>query len=283
VPGTAPGAFRGTNPVTPYFPYVKPFAIRHAAQYRAEGPAALTSDTYSRDWLEVRALGGVDSTLRTPEQTEVARSHTELPNTFWPRNLRQFASSQPTVAENARLMAMIWVGMADTLLGCFESKYHYLFWRPASAINLADTDGSDATVTDTAWKPLGPVPNHPEYPAAHACIAGTLSETLQQAFGTRKIAFAFDSGVTGATHHYKSVDQMAEELRIARIWGGMHFRTSLVHGSVLGVQTTKDVLRHYFERRANVPCRGTDLGALDDITAVRCRGAGPLASSAQSD
>lgn len=249
VPGTQAGDFRGSNPVTPFLPYVKPFVIRNAAQFRADGPAALGSDTYASDWQQTRDLGGVDSLLRTPQQTEVARSHTEFPNTYWPRNLRPFSTSQATVAEDARLMAMIWTSIADTLLGCFESKYHYLFWRPASAITLADTDGNAATVANTAWKPLGPVPNHPEYPAAHACIAGSLSETLHQAFGTRKLAFSFNSLATGTTHQYNSIDQMADELRTARIWGGMHFRTSLVHGSVLGMQTTKYVLRQQFGPR----------------------------------
>jgi hypothetical protein len=146
-------------------------------------------------------------------------------------------------------MAMIWTGMADTLLGCWESKYHHLFWRPASAITLADSDGNDATFADTAWVPLGPVPNHPEYPAAHSCIAGTLSETLKQAFGTRKLSFSFNSMVTNTTHTWASLDEMADELREARIWGGMHFRTSLVDGSALGRQTARYVMRHAFEPR----------------------------------
>jgi hypothetical protein len=248
-PGSGPGDFRGLNPITPWFPYMKPFVIRHAAQFRADGPPALSSRRYARDWKEAYDLGSSTSVLRTAEQTEIARSHTESPNTYWPSNFRQFASGRPTVAENARVMAMIWTGMADTLLGCFESKYHHLFWRPASAINFADTDGNDATTTDPTWLPLGPVPNHPEYPAAHSCIAGTLGETLRQAFGTRKLAFSFNSTVTGTTHHYASIDEMADELGIARIWGGMHFRTSLDDGRALGRQTAKYVLQHQFRER----------------------------------
>ncbi len=266
VPGTLPGDFRGLNPITPWFPYMKPFVIRHAAQFRADGPPALSSRRYARDWLEVYALGGTTSTLRTADQTEIARSHTEFPNTYWPRNFAQFATSQPTVAENARVMAMIWTGMADTLLGCFESKYHHLFWRPVSAITLADTDRNHATTADPTWLPLGPVPNHPEYPAAHACIAGTMSETLREAFGTRRLAFGFDSNVTGTTHHYASIDQMADELREARIWGGMHFRTSLEHGTQLGVQTARYVLRHAFAPRKCRPQAHADAA----ITGVPC-------------
>jgi hypothetical protein len=266
VPGTLPGDFRGLNPITPWFPYIKPFVIRNAAQFRADGPPALSSHRYAREWKEVYELGGTTSVLRTAEQTVIARSHSELPNFYWPRNFRQFATSQPTVAENARLMAMIWTGMADSLLGCWESKYHHLFWRPASAITLADTDGNDATTADLAWLPLGPVPNHPEYPAAHACIAGTLSETLKQAFGTRRLSFSFNSTVTGTTHTWATLDEMADELREARIWGGMHFRTSLVHGTVLGEKTARYVLRHAFEPRK---CRG-HAQADATVTDARC-------------
>jgi hypothetical protein len=139
--------------------------------------------------------------------------------------------------------------MADTLIGCWESKYHYRFWRPLSAIALADTDGNDATIADPTWLPYAAVPNHPEYPAAHACIAGTLGETLREAFGTRKLSFSFDSTVTGTTSQFASLDEMADEFREARIWGGMHFRTSLEHGTVLGRQTTKYVLRNAFVPR----------------------------------
>jgi len=249
VPGTEPGQFRGANPVARFYPAMKPFAIRSGSQFRAPGPPALTSGTYAADFDEVRRFGRSDSAERSAEQTEVARSHTELPNVYWPRNFNQFLTSQPTVAANARLGAMIWVSMADTLLGCFESKYHHLFWRPASAITLADTDGNDATLPDPSWTPLGPVPNHPEYPAAHTCIAGAMSEVLTDTFGRRKLIFAFTSQVTGSTHTYPSIQAMADELREARIWGGMHFRSSLVDGAVLGKRTTKYVLRHHFEPR----------------------------------
>lgn len=247
VPGTQPGDFRGTNPVARFVPYVKPFSIQSASQFRADGPSSLPSGTYAEDLAEVQALGRDDSTVRTAEQTLAARFHTEPPQLYWIRNLNHFATSQPTLAANARLAAMLWASVADTVVGCFESKYHYLFWRPASAIRLADTDGNDATVADKAWTPLGPVPNHPEYPAAHACIDGSVAEVLTQAFGTKKLSFTFNSLATGTTQTYASVQDMVEITSNARLWGGMHLRTSLVHGRVLGMQTTKWVLRHHFE------------------------------------
>jgi len=246
VPGTQPGDFRGLNPVARFAPYVKPFSIQNAAQFRADGPSPLQSGTYAADLAEVQALGRSDSTLRSAEQTLAARFHTEPPQMYWLRNLNRFATSQPTLADNARLAAMLWVSVADTVVGCFESKYHYLFWRPASAITLADTDGNDATTADPTWTPLGPVPNHPEYPAAHACVDGSVAEVLTESFGTKKLSFAFDSLATGTSQTYASVADMVEQTSNARVWGGMHLRTSLVHGRVLGMQTTKWVLRHHF-------------------------------------
>jgi hypothetical protein len=143
---------------------------------------------------------------------------------------------------------MIWTSMADTLLGCFESKYHFLFWRPASAITLADTDGNDATVADPAWTPFAAVPNHPEYPAAHGCIAGAMREVLRREVG-RKVSFSFDSLVTSTSHPYTSIDDMADDLREARLWGGMHFRTALEDGTALGRQTTRFILKKEFGAR----------------------------------
>ena len=249
VPGTGPGQFRGLNPLVPFYPYIKPFTLTSAAQFRAGGPPALGSGTYADDLNEVKAWGSATSALRSAEQTEAARFQTELPNFHWPRNLAQFARSQPSLAENARLAALLWVTMADTTLGCFESKYHFLFWRPASAIALADTDGNDETVADPSWTPLGPVPNHPEYPAAHSCVSAALAETLSGYYGTRKLSFSFNSTVTGTTHAFTSVNEMEREASMARIWGGMHFRTALVHGAVLGAKTARWVEKHHFTAR----------------------------------
>lgn len=253
VPGTEPGQFRGVNPIGRTSPYVKPFSIRSASQFRAPGPPALSSATYTADFNETRDLGGAASATRTLEQTEAARFHTEAPPRFWSRNLHQFAMSQPTLAENARLMALLYVVQADLSIGCFETKYHYLFWRPTSAINLADTDGNPDTAADPTWTPVVPTPNHPEYPAAHACNFGGIGEALRSFYGTRRLKFSFDTTVAGIrpegmTHAYESIEDMNNE-GLARIWGGMHFRTSVEHGRRLGEQTAAWVAAHHFAPR----------------------------------
>jgi hypothetical protein len=249
VPGSAPGQFRGTNPVGRPNPFIKPFAVTSNAQFRAPGPPALTSAAYAADLNETAALGGAASTARTADQAESARFNTEPPFQFWPRNLRRFALASGSVAEHARLMAMVWVAHADATNTCFESKYQFNFWRPQSAIPLADTDGNAATTADTTWQPVVPTPNHPEYPAAHGCVAGAMAQVLRSYYGTPQVTFDFDSTVTSTTRQFTSTDALVGELQTARIAGGMHFRTSTIDGAALGKNVADWVIQHHFQPR----------------------------------
>lgn len=232
LPGTAPGAFRGTNPINQTLPRVKPFALDSVAQFRSAPPPALDSAALAADLAETQSRGG-EGRPASPREVEDARFHTEPPPLFWTRNLNRFARSQVTLPDNARLMALLWLTQADVLSACFEAKYHHYRWRPVSAIALIDP----------AWKPRVPTPNHPEYPAAHGCTTAALAESLAQFFGTRQVAFAFDSTVTGTTHAWSSVDAAVLEVREARILGGMHFRSANVAGEKLGGDVARWVAR----------------------------------------
>jgi hypothetical protein len=255
VSGSAPGQWRSASP-TPFnrhVPYIKPFALMRLDQFRPPPPPALTSAAYAAAFQQSKASGGTLSGGRTPEQLEIARFHTEAPGPFVTRNLGRFASTTADVAEAARLMAFIYVVHADAIGACFEAKYHYAAWRPASAIVLADTDGNDATASDAAWTPVLPTPNHPEYPAAHSCTSGGLGETLLQVYGTHHVAYLFDSTVTGTQRAYVSTDALDEESRIARIYGGMHFGYATDAGVQLGVRVAQWVAAHHFGRRGGQP------------------------------
>ena len=250
VPGAAPGKFRGANPIGRTTSSIKPFAMNSASQFRAEGPPALDSSAYTADFNEVKAMGGAVNSSRTISQTEVARFHTEAPPRFWPRNTRQFATSQQNLADNARLMAMIWVAQADATIGCFDSKYFYEFWRPTSAIVLADTDANLATAADATWTPVVPTPNHPEYPAAHSCVSASTAEILRGFFRTNQISFKLDSTVSDTVmHSFTTTDEFVNEIQAARIHGGMHFRTSTIHGAALGTKVGKFVVESFFRPR----------------------------------
>ena len=250
--GSDPGDFRGINPVNQFMPFMRPFALESASQFRAEGPPDLTSYDYARDLNEVKELGSAASLIRTTEQTDLARFGTDPPPRFWTRNLRRFATDGRSVLEHARLMAFLWVAQADATVTCFDSKYYFDFWRPQSAIPLADSDGNPATAADAAWTPVVPTPNHPEYPAAHACNSGTVAAVLERYYGTKKLNFIMDATVPGLlmpVRHYKNVDDFVNELKLARIYGGMHYRNSVNDGATLGVRVANYIGNNYFKRK----------------------------------
>lgn len=251
VPGTGPGQFRGLNPVNRNGPYIKPFALTSNAQFRAPGPPALTSAAYAADLNETRTLGSATSTTRTADQSTLALFGTSTPPLYWQTNMRTFATTNRSLAEQARLMAMVWVAQNDAGNACFESKYFYDRWRPFSAITLADTDGNGATDVDAAWTPVVPTPNHPEYPAAHSCISGAMAEILTGYYGTPNITFDFVGAgpAAGITRHYTSMPAMTAEIQLARIVGGMHFRTSTVDGEALGRNVARWIVTNNFKPR----------------------------------
>jgi hypothetical protein len=242
VPGAGPGQFRGTNPILRGAPHVKPFATETHAQFRAPGPLALDSKRYADEVAEVQAVAAAGpGATRSARQTEVARFHSEPPSPYWARNLRQFLAASGSLADNARLGAMIWTAYQDAVGGCFESKYHYNFWRPVSAIQLA------AKQPDAAWAPHLPTPNHPEYPAAHSCVSAAVAETLRVFYGTDRVRFEFTSTVPGTVPHlYERTGDLVDENANARVWGGMHFRSSAVDGAQLGASVARWVASRHF-------------------------------------
>ena len=243
VSGTGAGRFQsvGPTPLNRHVPFIRPFALDRIDQFRPPPPPAPGSPVYEADLLESQAGGGTVSSVRTAEQLEIARFHTEPPSPYLTRNLGRFATSTADVAEAARLMAFITVVHADVINACFEAKYHYETWRPRTAFN--QTPGA------VPWAPVLPTPNHPEYPAAHSCTSGGLGETLRLFYGTRQVSYRFDSRVTGTTRTYTSTDALDAESRTARVYGGMHFGFSTTAGTELGRRVAQWVGAHHFGRR----------------------------------
>jgi hypothetical protein len=246
VAGTLPGQFRGANPINRASPYIKPFGTMSHAQFRPGPPPALDSDAYAADVNEVKQIAAVNSTSRTAMQTEVARFFTEPPGSWQLRNRRQFAMASQSLADNARLTALLELSYQDAISACFDAKYTYNAWRPVSAIRLADTDGNAATAAEIDWLPHVNTPNHPEYPAAHGCGAGSVAEAIRSFYGTKQVRFSYDSTVTGTTHAYQDTDDMVRDASNGRVWGGMHFRNSTDVGAALGKDVAKWVVKHHF-------------------------------------
>jgi hypothetical protein len=249
-PPPGPGVFDpipfNSTPVDIKLKQVRPLSFDDPARFRPDGPDSLTSRAYTRDFNETKALGRVDSTERTPEQTEIARFWTEQAMVFFNRNLRNLAVEHGLdTLQTARMLAMVHVSAADSLVGCWEAKFHYLFWRPQTAIQRADTDGNPDTPQDPTWTHLI-LGNHPEYPSGHACFTGAVTRALADYFGTDRVPWSLTSTVTGTTHSFDRLTEIRAEVTRARIYGGLHFRKSMEDGDDLARRTTRYVLQHNF-------------------------------------
>jgi hypothetical protein len=252
VVGTQPGQWRPTPPTMEsggaWVGAVKPFLVPNAAMFRTAGPPALTSAAYARDVNEVKQIGGTVSTVRTADQTEAARWWHDRRVTQWEIK-RQLAETQRlTVLQTARLFAMIDLVGADTQIACFDDKRAWSFWRPITAIHLADTDGNPRTEADPGWTPLLVTPPFPELPSGHSCSTTARMTTYRTFFGRDRIAFSAYSEATGTRRHFGSFTQAIEELQAARIWGGVHFRTASERGDQLGKAVSNYVTPRFFRK-----------------------------------
>jgi len=241
--GSGPGEYQRTpptfgSPAVPAWPYVTPFVLKRGDQFRADGPPSLSSDEWAADFNETKRLGSVDSSARTAEQTEIALCGAEPALPLWNRVARTVSAQRGTdLVDNARLFALLNLAMADATLAVWDSKYTYRFWRPVTAIRVADTDGNDATEADPAWTPLRPTPLHPEYPSAHAGVSTAAAEVLTALFG-RDTSFRNTTSTcpAGVVRSYDGFQALADEIGESRIYIGFHFRTSVRHGTNLGRQ-----------------------------------------------
>ncbi len=250
-PPPGPGVYEPTAPATPVgtrVPRVLPLALESASQFRPGGPPALSSGEYARDFKEVKDLGRFDSSVRSAEQTALARFWTDSDLPQWNRNLLRLAENRGlTAIETARMLAMAHVAGGDAMIGCFDAKYHYLSWRPLHAIQRAGTDDNPFTASDPTWQPLLPTPNHPEYPSAHACHTTAIAEALESFFGPGQTSFSLDSLVTNETRYYSRFKDAVEEVNNARVWAGFHFRYADEDGSKLGRKVARFVVTNFFQ------------------------------------
>ena len=250
--GTLPGQWR---PTPPFFGFggawvgqVKPFTIPDPALFRISGPPALTSGAYADDLNEVQLIGAASSPVRTPDQTDAALWWHDRRLVEW-QIKRQVATSQRLdIVEAARMFAMVNFAQVDTAITCFQEKDTWSFWRPITAIPLADSDDNPATGADPAWTPLLVTPPHPEYPSGHSCATAAAMGTLAFFFGRDDIAFSAYSVDSGTTRRFHSFSQAVAEVIEARIWGGIHFRSADVQGAQIGAAVSDYVTRHYFRR-----------------------------------
>ncbi|MEU4688872.1 vanadium-dependent haloperoxidase [Actinoplanes sp. NPDC023714] len=253
VVGTEPGQWRPTPPAFAQdgaqVDAIRPFVIPRGDMFRTAGPPALTSAAYARDLNEVKALGGAASTVRTQDQTESAIWWHDRRQTEWEIK-RQIAQTQRlTPLQTARMYAMADIARADSTIACFTQKRQWNFWRPVTAVQLADTDGNPATSGDPAWTPLLITPPFPDHTSGHSCSTAAIMTALRQFFGRDDIPFSAYSADSGTVRHFDGFSEAVAEVTEARIWGGVHFRTADVQGVRLGNQVARYVLAEEFGKR----------------------------------
>jgi hypothetical protein len=231
-----PDAARGYAPsVLPGWGNVTPFTLLSSSQYWLPGPPALTSATYTRDFNEIKAVGGRVSTVRTPDQTEIARFWFEGPGA-WNRIGRTVAGTKNLDAwDSARLLALMNFAMADSYIAGFKIRYVYDSWRPVTAIREGDNDGNDATVGDPTWDSHQNTPAVSDYPSTQSTFSGAAAVALASVLGDQ-VSFTVTSGkpFEGITRSFTSFSQAARESADSRVYAGIHFRSSCEDGLVLG-------------------------------------------------
>jgi membrane-associated phospholipid phosphatase len=243
----------------PQFVFMTPWAIQTDSQFRPGGPPALTSSRYAQDFNETKTMGSYSSTARTADQT--------IYSLFWvvsstyafngaavslieDRDREEVAGRDrdDTLLENARLLASLDVAMADAAIGCWDAKYYYHFWRPITAIREAASDGNPLTTPDPNWAPMFATPAHPDYPSGHSCVSGAAAVVLTNEFGD-KTRFTLESDLMlGVVRSYRSFSAALEEVKNARVFAGIHFRSATEDGVKLGADVAHYVLENKFQR-----------------------------------
>ena len=252
--GTAPGDYQSTPPNFPAQPQfthwsrVTPFALERASQFRPGPPPALTSDTYSDAFNQIKSLGIVNSTTATADEALTGRFWNGAIQNYW-NEIAQTASvaHSLTTAQSARLFALLNLSFADDVIAFYDAKYTYSFWRPVTAIRAADPGINPETVADPNWLPeVGKTAPDPSYPGAHAVISASGAEVLISFFERDHAEFHVTSEVLpGVERSFTSISAAAEEATLSRIFGGQHFRFDLITGQRLGRDVADFVLDNF--------------------------------------
>lgn len=268
-PGISPGDWRPTPSgflaaVLPQWGDVQPFALTSGSQFRPEAPPVITGAEYASDFNEVKALGSATSVTRTADQTDIAKFWSGGPGTATPPGQWNMiaqtvaANTGTTIAENARMFALLNIALADAAIASWDAKYEYNFCRPVAAIREAGGDGNVATVQDAAWTPLLNTPAFPSYTSGHSTFSGAAASALKHFLGTDSFSFVARSEAVGVSSRtFSSFSQAAEEAGSSRIYGGIHFGfdnvVGLSSGSQVGDLVSSSLLRPVIRINAGGP------------------------------
>jgi hypothetical protein len=256
--GTAVGQWRPTPPANAAMSaqglaFTTMFVLVNNTQFEPGPPRSLTSATYTDDLNAVKALGRKTGSTRTDDQTALALFWDSNASVHWNQAANQIARANHLSSSNAnRLLAVLNIAMADTAFTTWSGKRFYgsvpsaVTWRPVTAIPLADTDGNPDTAADPDWLPLITTPAHPEYPAGHPSQNGAGATVLLSQFGRRQTFTLTTTGQPNRT--YTSIAQARSDADNARVWGGMHYPSTVGVSDALGEAIAAYVNRHAMRR-----------------------------------
>jgi hypothetical protein len=234
-----------------WVPSVTPFFIEDADDFATVGPLPLGSAEYAAEFNQVKSLGRATGSTRTQNQTNMALFWGDNPPAMWTRIFKQLSENNGlSTVENARYFAMLYMTQGDALIACFADKARHSFWRPTTAIRMAASDGNPGTAPDTEWTALLPVPPYSDHPSGHNCASSSIVRTLRDFFGTDAMSFnaTRTAGVaTPITRYYTRFSQAINEIRLARVYGGLHFMTADAQGATLGRKVANYREAHFFQ------------------------------------
>jgi membrane-associated phospholipid phosphatase len=269
-PGTGPDAWKPTPPtfvpaLLPQWPDVTPFALSSGDQFRAAPPPPMTSDEFTAAFNHVKEIGAVDSLTRTADQTQIALfwadgAGTATPPGHWNLIAQDVSKAQHnTLAENARLFALLNIALADAGIDSWDAKYTFNFIRPMTAIHNAASDGNPDTSADPDWTPLIATPPFPSYTSGHSTFSAAAAAVLAGFFGTDQITFTSPGENSGATARtFTSFSQAAAEAGISRVYGGIHWDFDNTAGLASGKLVGEYVVSHMLQPDDQVHLPGSN-------------------------
>lgn len=250
--GTDPGEWRPIPPepsnALAWVSAVEPFTLESTSQFRTKGPNALNSGAYAKDYNEVKDIGAVGS-ARTPEQIALTQVYSAHPPELFNRTFRTISEARGlTLAEEARLFAMLNLATADSVINCFDDKGFWNFWRPVTAIHEGDNDGNHKTAGDPGWTPLLPAPPYSDHPSGYNCVSAAYMNAAKAFFGTDKVDFSvvrIAPGVPDVTLDYTRFTDVVDDTIDARVYQGLHFREAEIQGAGIGESAARWLDRNF--------------------------------------
>ena len=258
-PGSGPGVWVPTPPdflaaTTAFLARVSPFTMESPSQFRPQGPPALGSMKWVRDYNEVKVAGVKGGSARSDAQTATAMFWEPLAGTVWPATIRRIAREQALdLGSSAWFQAAAFAAFADGLIACWDAKFAFNSWRPVTAVQQGDSDGNPRTDAEPAWEPLAITPNFPEYPSGHACATAAVAHTIEDALqreGLPHVRIPARHFVSGEERFYRRASDVVDEVVEARMWLGLHFRSADEDGADIGRRIANQLQRKFFKRRS---------------------------------